>query len=427
VLVNQLAARSDVPPRPRHLGCGVWSLHRRGRCPPSSSLAALGVAVAAFWHTNPWLIPARTRTARRDQPFARRAGPPDGGAHRPEDKSLQRTPLRHGTGRRADVARSASTVRCRPCWADLDLLRDINNTYGHLAGDVVLSRHQPMSVREGVASLRTCLPASAGREFFDPKPPGSTTAKSKALRDRGADPPLRLRGSAGSRYETSSRADPRESERASFDSASQRHSLPTGRVANELIRTQAGAIAGLTREASRAGTARCSAANAESLRTSANGRPAAAALRARRLQIPLRGGSDRRRSPRSRCLRDVSKSGAPRRAAPGAGRARSSEPASGPHPAPRNSSLSSLLCLSGFRAPDPHLVRTARRRGGRARGYTRGTSETSSGLLVVAALVGGVQALALGVDEGAISSARLGALAGAALFARPCRSPAPRL
>ena len=49
-------------------------------------------------------------------------------------------------------------------------------------------------------------------------------------------------------------------------------------------------------------------------------------------------------------------------------------------------------------------------------GIMRGTNDDLLGLLVVAALVGGGQALALEVDEGAISFSAVGALAGAALF-----------
>ena len=49
-------------------------------------------------------------------------------------------------------------------------------------------------------------------------------------------------------------------------------------------------------------------------------------------------------------------------------------------------------------------------------GLGLGTSNDLLGLLVVAAIVGGGQALALEVDEGAISFSAVGALAGAALF-----------
>jgi diguanylate cyclase (GGDEF)-like protein/putative nucleotidyltransferase with HDIG domain len=102
-----------------------------------SVLACLGVAVAAFWHVNPWLIafavaplllvhrslsvPALQEEARVDPKtglFNARYFASELGEELTRAKRFQR-PM---------------TV----IMADLDLLRDINNAYGHLAGDAVL-------------------------------------------------------------------------------------------------------------------------------------------------------------------------------------------------------------------------------------------------------------------------------------------------
>ena len=79
----------------------VRSFHRRGA--PPSSCSRRSASPSRPSGTRSLADPARARAARRDQPLARGAGPQDGGAHRPEDRPLQRTTLRHRARRRANA------------------------------------------------------------------------------------------------------------------------------------------------------------------------------------------------------------------------------------------------------------------------------------------------------------------------------------
>lgn len=125
-------------------------------------LACLGVTVARFWHVDPWLIafgvaplllihrslsvPALQEEARVD---------PKTGLFNARHFAAV---LREELTRSERFGRPMSVIM-----ADLDLLREINNTYGHLAGDAVL---------KGVADVfRTQLrdydvPARFGGEEF---------------------------------------------------------------------------------------------------------------------------------------------------------------------------------------------------------------------------------------------------------------------
>ena len=92
-------------------------------------LAALGVGIAAFWHSNPWLIPVALAPLLLINRSLVGAGPPAGGARRSEDGALQRPALRRRAG---GGARRAQRFE-RPLslmMPDLDLLRDVNNTGG---------------------------------------------------------------------------------------------------------------------------------------------------------------------------------------------------------------------------------------------------------------------------------------------------------
>jgi diguanylate cyclase (GGDEF)-like protein/putative nucleotidyltransferase with HDIG domain len=100
-------------------------------------LAMLGVATAAFWLVNPWLIVFavaplflihRSLTVPMLQEEAR--VDPKTGLFNARHFALA---LDEELTRAARFERPLSLVM-----ADLDLLRDINNTYGHLAGDAVL-------------------------------------------------------------------------------------------------------------------------------------------------------------------------------------------------------------------------------------------------------------------------------------------------
>ena len=140
-------------------------------------LAALGVVLATFWHINPWLIPFALVPDPPDPPLAVGAEARGGGPRRSEDGSLQRTPLRP-RAERGDRARPA----VRPAalaliMADLDLLRDINNSYGHLAGDAVLKgvaevfrtqlRHYDVPARFGGEEFSILLPETSNEEAME--------------------------------------------------------------------------------------------------------------------------------------------------------------------------------------------------------------------------------------------------------------------
>jgi diguanylate cyclase (GGDEF)-like protein/putative nucleotidyltransferase with HDIG domain len=101
-------------------------------------LASLGVGLAMLWHYDAWLtpfalaplllvhrslsVPALQAEARID---------PKTGLYNARHFASE---LREEIGRAARFSRPMSVIM-----ADLDLLRDINNTYGHLAGDAVLA------------------------------------------------------------------------------------------------------------------------------------------------------------------------------------------------------------------------------------------------------------------------------------------------
>ena len=102
-------------------------------------LASLGVGVAALWHCNPWLIPFALAPLVLDPPLAVGAGARRrrrASTRRPASstRATSRPTLREELARAARFERPMSLIM-----ADLDLLRDINNTYGHLAGDAVLA------------------------------------------------------------------------------------------------------------------------------------------------------------------------------------------------------------------------------------------------------------------------------------------------
>jgi diguanylate cyclase (GGDEF)-like protein/putative nucleotidyltransferase with HDIG domain len=100
-------------------------------------LAALGVATYAFWQVNPWLIPFAIaplvlihRSLAVPQLQAEARVDPKTGLF---NARYFAAALSEEIGRAQRFERPMSLIM-----ADLDLLRDINNSYGHLAGDAVL-------------------------------------------------------------------------------------------------------------------------------------------------------------------------------------------------------------------------------------------------------------------------------------------------
>ena len=139
-------------------------------------LAALGVAVAAFWHSNPWLIPLALAPL---IVINRSLAVP---ALKMEARIDPKTGLfnaRHFATALADELTRARRFD-RPLsvmMADLDLLRDINNNFGHLAGDAVLRgiadvfreelRHYDVPARFGGEEFSILLPETAPEQALE--------------------------------------------------------------------------------------------------------------------------------------------------------------------------------------------------------------------------------------------------------------------
>jgi len=139
-------------------------------------LAMLGVAMAAFWSGNPWLIPFavaplilihRSLSVPQLQEEAR--VDPKTGLFNARHFALT---LNEELARAERFERPLSLIM-----ADLDLLRDINNTYGHLAGDAVLQgiaevfraqlRHYDVPARFGGEEFAILLPETPPEQAFE--------------------------------------------------------------------------------------------------------------------------------------------------------------------------------------------------------------------------------------------------------------------
>jgi diguanylate cyclase (GGDEF)-like protein/putative nucleotidyltransferase with HDIG domain len=139
-------------------------------------LAALGVATYAFWETNQWLIPFaiaplilvhRSLAVPALQAEAR--VDPKTGLFNARHFAAA---LSEEIGRARRFERPMSLIM-----ADLDLLRDINNTYGHLAGDAVLKgiaevfraqlRHYDVPARFGGEEFSILLPETPPEQALE--------------------------------------------------------------------------------------------------------------------------------------------------------------------------------------------------------------------------------------------------------------------
>ena len=342
-------------------------------------LGALGVGVATFWQSNPWLIPLalaplvlinRSLTVPALQMEAR------------VDAKTGLFNARHfGAALAEELTRAERFGRpLSLMMADLDLLRDINNNFGHLAGDAVLRGIADVFRQE----LRHYdIPARFGGEEFSILLPETTAAQALEIAER-----IR-RALAETRFEVETSSEPIQAT-ISIGVAG----FPAdGRTANELVHQADLAVY----RAKLQGRNRVLAASAESTLLT--------------------------RAENPRGLMFVPHEEAPPPApppvvVPGAFKAprvqiSQDEAAANPRPhsvrEPRFFSLSARLgaliaVVSAFGV------------GAGIVGLLMGTSTDLIGMLVVIGLVGGGQALALEVDEGAISFSAVGALAGAALF-----------
>jgi diguanylate cyclase (GGDEF)-like protein/putative nucleotidyltransferase with HDIG domain len=139
-------------------------------------LTILGVSLAAFWDWNPWLIFAALaplvvvhRSLSVPQLQAEARVDPKTGLY---NARYFATTLASEISRASRFERPMSLIM-----ADLDLLRDINNSYGHLAGDAVLKglaeifraqlRHYDVPARFGGEEFSILLPETTPEEALE--------------------------------------------------------------------------------------------------------------------------------------------------------------------------------------------------------------------------------------------------------------------
>ncbi|HYA08490.1 MAG TPA: GGDEF domain-containing protein, partial [Gaiellaceae bacterium] len=139
-------------------------------------LAILGVSLAAFWHLNPWLIFAAL--APLVVVHRSLAVPQLQAEARVDPKTGLYNARYFATTLAAEIARAARFERPMSLiMADLDLLRDINNSYGHLAGDAVLQgiaeifrsqlRHYDVPARFGGEEFSILLPETPADQALE--------------------------------------------------------------------------------------------------------------------------------------------------------------------------------------------------------------------------------------------------------------------
>ncbi len=331
-------------------------------------LAMLGVAMAAFWLGNPWLIPFAVAPLLL--------------IHRslsvPQLQEEARVDPKTGlfNARYFALALNEELVRAerfeRPLsliMADLDLLRDINNTYGHLAGDAVLQgiaevfraqlRHYDVPARFGGEEFAILLPETSPEQAFEIAERIRRTVAARAFDVETSSDPIRATVSIGVA------AYPRD-----------------GVDANELIHQADLAVY----RAKLQGRNRVLDASSEPLLLpeKRQGRLAAVPEDGDHV-VPLPPAVDASPSHERR------------------------------HPRPHAMQGPRFLSLSRRLAAFVGVVSAV----GVAAGVFGGLFGTSTdwiGLVAIIALVGAGQALALEVDDGSISVSAVGALAGAALF-----------
>jgi diguanylate cyclase (GGDEF)-like protein/putative nucleotidyltransferase with HDIG domain len=139
-------------------------------------LAMLGVALAAFWTKNPWLIPFSVAPLLL---IHRSLSVPQLQEEARVDPKTGLFNARHFAAALQEELQRAERFE-RPLslvMADLDLLRDINNTYGHLAGDAVLQgiaevfrsqlRQYDVPARFGGEEFAILLPETPPEQAFE--------------------------------------------------------------------------------------------------------------------------------------------------------------------------------------------------------------------------------------------------------------------
>jgi diguanylate cyclase (GGDEF)-like protein/putative nucleotidyltransferase with HDIG domain len=139
-------------------------------------LAALGVGIATFWESNPWMVPFAVAPLVL---IHRSLAVPKLEAEARVDPKTGLFNARHfGQALNEELTRAARFDRpLSLIMADLDLLREINNTYGHLAGDAVLKgiaevfrgllRHYDVPARFGGEEFSILLPETSPEEALE--------------------------------------------------------------------------------------------------------------------------------------------------------------------------------------------------------------------------------------------------------------------
>jgi diguanylate cyclase (GGDEF)-like protein/putative nucleotidyltransferase with HDIG domain len=335
-------------------------------------LAALGVAFAAIWKWNPYLLPTavaplllihRSLSVPALQEEAR--VDPKTGLFNARYFAAE---LREELVRASRMDRPMSIIM-----ADLDLLRDINNSYGHLAGDAVLKgiaevfrmqlRHYDVPARFGGEEFAILLPETAPELALEIAERIRRAVADKRFEVETSSEPIRATISLGV---------------AGFPK--------DGNDPNELIHQADLAVY----RAKLQGRNRVQGASSEPLLLAPSERPARLAA------VPEEGDYapvTTRALPESRASE------------------RRQEQQQRPHTPGRPH----FLALSPSVATLVALVSIAGVGAGIA-GAFLGTNDNLLGLLAVIILVGGGQALSLEMEAGSISVSAVGALAGAALF-----------
>ncbi|MEX1358323.1 MAG: diguanylate cyclase [Gaiellaceae bacterium] len=333
-------------------------------------LTALGVVLATFWLENPWLIPLALSPL---LVVHRSLSVPALEAEARVDAKTGLFNARHfANALEEELARAVRFNRpLSLIMADLDLLRDINNSYGHLAGDAVLQgiaenfrqqlRHYDVPSRFGGEEFAILLPETSA--------------------DQALEIAERIRRSVAARqFEVETSSEP-ISVTVSIGVAS----FPQDATdANELIHQADLAV----------------------YRAKLQGRNRVLGVSAEPLLIPAD------RSPRLMAV--VPEDGEHREPLPGAPEAMPPSDRRA-HPRPHALHGPRFLALSRGLASLVAMIGIA----GAAAGTLAvvfGTSTDWIGLIAVVALVGASQALTVSAGEWSISVSAVGALAGVAMF-----------
>jgi diguanylate cyclase (GGDEF)-like protein/putative nucleotidyltransferase with HDIG domain len=331
-------------------------------------LAALGVVLASFWNANPWLIPFAVAPVLL---IHRSLSVPQLEAEARVDPKTGLFNARHfGVALNEEIARAQRFERpFALIMADLDLLRDINNSYGHLAGDAVLKgiaevfrthlRHYDVPARFGGEEFSILLPETSTEEALEIAERIRRAVAARAFDVETSSQPIRATVSIGvASY-------PRD-----------------GQDANELIHQADLAVY----RAKLQGRNRVLDASSEPLALPTDRKP-------RLTAVPETGDHLQPLPPAVEVI----------------------PPEERRHPRPHVVHATSFFNLSRRLAGLVGLISTVGIGAG-SLGLLFGTTQDAFALVALVVLVGLGEALALEVDDGSISVSAVGALAGAALF-----------